>query len=563
MRQDDLLHRPRGADCFPTADRGFTVRLRARRQVCRRAALIYSCNKYTWTAGRKRIQMERAFTDSEYDYYAAHIREEDTRLAYIFELEGEDGVWFFSEEGVTRTYDHQLAYYSFFQYSFVHDCDVFRPVSWAGSACVYQIFPERFYNGLGEKDYVTCAWDAEPTPKSFYGGDLPGITEKLDYISGLGVNCLYLTPVFPSPSNHKYDIADYLDVDASFGGKPALRELVQSAHARGIRVLLDGVFNHCSSRNALFRDAVEKGPASEHWDWFFVHGDRVDEKACNYDTFAAVPYMPKLNTGNPAVIRYFCDVAAYWIREFGIDGWRLDVCDELSDVFLRALRRAVKAANPDAVIIGEIWHEAGHWLRGDMLDGVMNYAFTKACLDYIVYKTIDAEGYRDRVIRGFWRYQDAASLMGLNLIGSHDTDRFLTRVHGDAELLKMGYAAAFMMPGMVSVYYGDEVGVTGGYEPGCRKGFPWEEERQDRGVYRFIRALYALKKQPALSAGRLNVFTENGMAVLERSAPGQTVRLYMNRTPRRRKAAAGVTVAANACAVMILDDQGTCLLPCE
>lgn len=556
MRQDDLFHRPRGEDCWADGQGGFVIRLRARRGACERVTLVYNCNKYEWLRGQQRLEMPRVLQDSAFDYYAAHIRGNDTRLAYIFEVEAQDGRWYFSEEGPARQYDHKLGYFNFFQFSFVHDCDVFRPLPWVQSGCVYQIFPERFCNGLGKKDYVTCAWDAEPTPKSFYGGDLVGVRQKLDELAELGVNCLYLTPVFVSPSNHKYDIVDYMRVDPAFGGDEALRALVRDAHARGMRVLLDGVFNHCSSQNALFQDVVKKGRASPYYDWFFIDGERPDEKKGNYQTFAAVRGMPKINTGNAGAIDYFCQVAAYWLLEFDADGWRLDVCDEISDRFLRALRQAVKAAKADAVIIGEVWHRAEHWLRGDMLDGVMNYPFTKACLDYVVFGGADAQGFCDQVIRTLWHDCGPAAEMAMNLIGSHDTERFLTRVNGDIERLKMGYAAAFMMPGMVSVYYGDEVGVTGGYDPGCRKGFPWEKEKQNQALRRFIQALYRLKKQPALSRGVLNAYAKNGMAVLERRAEEQAVRLYMNRTQAAQRAEAGLTVAPNTCEIWIEDGKG-------
>ena len=563
MRQDDLLHRGRDEDCIALDAFSFSLRLRAIRGLCSRVFLIYSCNKYEWLKDRKRLEMKRSFRDSEYDYFTCQVHGEDNRFAYIFEAETAEGIWYYSEEGIAPSYDHALSYFNFFQYCFVHPRDVFSPVPWVKNACVYQIFPERFCNGLGKKKYVNTAWDAEPTPKSFYGGDLKGVMQKMDYIEELGVNCLYLTPVFPSPSNHKYDIVDYWDVDAAFGGKEALRELVRTAHRRGIRVLLDGVFNHCSSQNPLFRDVVKKGRQSPYYDWFFIDGDFPDEKKGNYSMFAAVKYMPRLNTGNSAVIEYFCGVAAYWIREFDIDGWRLDVCDEISDALLRSLRQRVKAEKADAVILGEIWHDAKRWLRGDMLDGVMNYPFTKACLDYIAGNALDAQGFCDRLLRVLWRQNETANQMALNLIGSHDTDRFLRRVGENTALLKMGYAALFMMPGMACVYYGDEVGVTGGYDPGCRRGFPWEKERQDQSVRSFIRALCALKKQPALMEGTFSAFVENSMAVLERSTPGQRVRLYMNRTGETKECALGGAVAPDTCRVMIQDGTGSfAALPC-
>ena len=564
MRQDDLLHRGRGMDCQAVTAYSFFLRLRARKAVCSRVYAVYHCNKYEWDRGRERLEMNRLFQDGEYEYFGCVIRGRDNRLAYIFEAETAEGTVYYSEEGIAGRYDHSTAYFNFFQYCFVHPCDIYSPVSWAKDACVYQIFPERFYNGTGEKDYITCPWDADPTPKSFYGGDLRGITQKLDYLSDLGVNCLYLTPVCPSPSNHKYDILNYRDVDPAFGGKPAMKELVRAAHEKGVRVILDGVFNHCSSRHPFFQDAVERGRRSPYYDWFFIRGERPDENEGNYSMFGAVRYMPRLNTGNPEVIRYFCDTAAWWIREFDIDGWRLDVCDEISERFLRALRLRVKQEKADALILGEIWHDPAPWLRGDMVDGVMNYTLTKACIDYIAQGSLDAQGFCDRLIRGLWRCPEAANQMALNLVGSHDTERFLYRVKGDREKLKAAYAAAFFMPGLACVYYGDEVGVTGGYDPGCRRGFPWEENRQDMALRRFMKVLFSLKKQPALMDGALDVFAENGMAVIQRKAPGQTARLYINMTGDEKNCAWGGKAAPGACRMFVLEGTGSPkVFPCE
>ena len=529
MRDGDFTHVSRGVDCFPAGDCAFTVRLRARRGACTGVTLVYTLNKFDWWKALLRVQMPRVFFDSAFDYYAVTVRGNDSRLAYIFELDNKGKNCFFSEQGVSEAYDHSLSYYTYFQYPFSYACDRLTPIPWVGGAVTYQIFPERFFNGTGSKPYIDTDWDDVPKPKSFFGGDLAGIREKLPYLSDLGVSCLYLTPIFPSKSNHKYDVIDYFDVDEGFGGKEAFRALVDAAHARHIRVLLDGVFNHCSSQNALFLDVKRQGRASKYYDWFFVDGDRPDEEKKNYLTFGEVSYMPKMNLGNPETIRYFCGVAAYWIKEFDIDGWRLDVCDETSDAFLRALRAAVKAEKKDAVIIGEIWHESAHWLQGDMLDGVMNYGLTKACLDFLAFESIDAKTFRDRLCRLLWRSTDTANGLMMNLMGSHDTDRFLTRVKGSAERLKMAYACAFFFPGMPSVYYGDEVGMQGGYDPLCRGGFPWDEKRWNGDIRDFIKALAHLKgTSEALKAGETRVLLERGMPVIERAAQSETARLYLN-----------------------------------
>ncbi len=535
MKNCDLFHLSHGPDCAETAEGTYGIRLRASRGVCAGVCLVHTFDKYRLDLALLRVDMPLVMRDGEFDYYAVTISGKPSRLAYIFEITDARGVvWYFSEEGVSRTYDWRYAYFSHFQYPAAYACDRHTAPEWVKNAVVYQIFPERFFNGTGDKPYITAGWRDEPTPKAFYGGDLEGIRQKLGYLQDLGVTCLYLTPVHPSISNHKYDVIDYYDVDAMFGGRDAFEALMRDCRARGMRVMLDGVFNHCSDRCPLFEDVRKRGRKSPYFDWFFIDGDFPDADKRNYQTFASVEYMPRLNTGHPEVIEYFCEVGAYWIREFGVSGWRLDVCDELSDEFLRAFRKAVKAADRDAVVIGEVWHESVHWLRGDMLDGVMNYGLTKACLDYLAFGTIDAAAFRDRLCRLIWRNSFTADDMMLNLLGSHDTDRLMSRVGGDVNRFEMAYAAAFFLPGMPCVYYGDEAGLTGGYDPGCRAGFPWDTYLTHSRPSAAIRALAALKKESDFARAAFSVDVQNGAPRLFRRGENATYCLLLNPSKRAK-----------------------------
>ena len=396
--------------------------------------------------------------------------------------------------------------------------------NWVKTAVCYQIFPERFAVGYSNKDtgYVNRKWGEKPTPKSYYGGDLIGIREKLPYLLDLGVNVLYMTPVFCSPTNHKYEITDYENVDEAFGGNDALKALIEDAHKNGIRIILDGVFNHCSSCHPFFVDAQKNKEASPYYHWFFWNEDG------SYQTFGCVKTMPKLNTGNPEVIRYFSDVAVMWMRDYGADGWRLDVSDEISHRFLRHFREAVMEQNPEAIIIGEDWHRAVRYLNGDEYDGLMNYGVTKACLDLLAFETIDAKAFRDRIVRLYHSYSLAANQKMLNLLGSHDTDRFLTRVNGDSQRFRTAAAIMFFYPGIPCVYYGDEIGMEGGYDPDCRRTFDWNEEAWDRKTYGLIKELMKLKKEPALSEGGFAVEEEGGIITMIRSSNQQTLQLRVN-----------------------------------
>ena len=507
--------------------------------------ICFAMNKFDWWKGRDILPMHHWATDGARDYYTIDLKGDDTRLAYIFILYENGRTWYFSEEGLCETYDFKRAYYTHFQNPFIHDCDVHHVISWADTAVMYQIFPERFQNGSGNKPYINAKWSDVPTPKSFFGGDLKGIEQQLDYLKSLHVNCLYLNPIFPSISNHKYDIIDYFGVDEGFGGKAAFASLMIAAKKNGFRVILDGVFNHCSALHPFFQDVVKNGRASPYWNWFFIEGDRVDMKRVNYLTFASVAQMPKLNTGNPEVIRYFCSVGAWWIRQYGIDGWRLDVMDETSTAFLRAFRTAVKAADKDALILGESWHASESYLLGDQLDGVMNYGFTKACMDYLAEGTIDASGFAARLIRLLNSCAAPASVMMMNLLGSHDTDRFLTLLNGDMKKMKLAFCLLFFFVGIPCVYYGDEIGMTGGYDPLCRGGFPWDESKWDEELRSLVSRLSGYRISGLLGGNEISIEANKNILVLKR--PRLTLCVNASERPGMLD---GITVPPMSCQII-------------
>ncbi len=522
----DVQHIPGTVDACPM-DGVMHLRLRVRRGCIRSAVLIYNCDKNHWHECRSEVTMTLSFVDSELAYYSAAVPITDTRFSYIFQLQCTDGeTRYFSEEGLTDNYDHTLGYFSFFQYTSQFDCDTMAVPQWVRSAVCYQIFPERFAMGDANKDksYINTPWGQIPTPKSYCGGDLVGIRQKLPYVKDLGINVLYMTPVFCSPSNHKYEITDYETVDPAFGGNEALKALIEDAHKAGIKVMLDGVFNHCSWEHPFFLDAQKNGKTSPYYDWFLWKEDG------SYLTFGSVKTMPKLNTGNPEVMQYFANVAVKWMRDFGVDGWRLDVSDEISHKFLRHFRDAVLEQNPQAIIIGEDWHRAVRYLNGDEYDGIMNYSLTKALLDLLAFETIDASAFRDRLVRLYHTYSIAACDKMLNLLGSHDTDRFLTRVKGDKQKLCTAIAVMFFYPGIPCVYYGDEIGTEGGYDPDCRRCFDWEESHWDKDIRSLVKWLAKLKQQPALSCGTFQITERDGIVTITRKADTQLAVLRINAT---------------------------------
>ena len=408
----------------------------------------------------------------------------------------------------------------------------FRSPDWVKDAVFYQIFPDRF----AQSERVPKAahlepWEATPSLQGYKGGDLLGVVERLDHLSRLGVNAIYFCPVFQSGSNHRYHTHDYFNVDPMLGGNAALHELIAAAHARGIRVVLDGVFNHASRGFFQFHDVLENGERSAYLDWFHIENHPVDAYGvgtANYAAWWGIKALPKFNTNTPAVREFLWNVAEHWIQ-FGADGWRLDVPNEIDDDgFWREFRRRVKTAKQDAYIVGEIWGEANRWLQGDQFDAVMNYPFTRLALGFFGGKTLNAEvimksGYQHieavdapQFAAGLehllHQYPWEATLAQLNLLGSHDTPRVLTAVGDDLSAVKLALLFQFAFPGAPCVYYGDEVGLEGRHDPDCRRGMPWEEWNWNADVYEWTRKVIEMRHRlPALRRGTYRTVAAKGM----------------------------------------------------
>ena len=302
-----------------------------------------------------------------------------------------------------------------------------------------------------------------------------------------------------------------------FGTNGDFAALVESAHAKNIRVVIDAVFNHVSDRCAQFQDVLKKGRKSPYFDWFIIHGETPDPEKGNYECFSVCNYMPKWNTSNSQVQDYLLRIAVHWIREYHIDGWRLDVSDEVSHHFWRRFRQAVKEANPECVIIGENWHNASAYLQGDQYDSIMNYAFTKACLDFFAFGTLDAGGFADRLNELLMRNTDTVSGMMLNLLDSHDTHRFFTQVGENRTKLESALAVLYLFVGAPCIYYGTEIAMAGGYDPDCRRTMDWERASAGGSTWDLIQKLSRLKKEePALHGSKARAYAQGNGFFLER-----------------------------------------------
>lgn len=516
MNKTAILHIPESQYSFAYGGEELRLRLRTARDDVGEVTLIYAV-KYDWLTDRRSVPMKKSFSDELYDYYTVSLHVPDPRIGYIFYLKSGREAYYYSEEGLTVRYDHEKGYYNFFQYPYINSADVHRKPDWCEDAVFYQIFVDRFCCGDGGKDrsYINKQWGEVPDPKSFYGGDLRGIIEKLDYLQTLGITAIYLTPVFRSPSNHKYDTVDYFHVDEMFGSNADLKELADEVHRRGMKLVLDAVFNHCSMHCAQFRDVLQNGKKSRYFDWFLIRGDRPDPTQCNYACFAGCSYMPKWNTSNVQVQDYLLEVALCWMRECGIDGWRLDVADEVSHDFWRRFRKAVKRENPQAILIGESWHDANPWLRGDEFDGIMNYSFTKACIDFFATETRTVHSFRARLSELLMRNTDQVNEMMLNLLDSHDTERFLTLVGEDKQMLGCALAVMFFFTGMPCICYGTEIGMIGEYEPDSRRTFDWDQSHWDRRLWKTVQTLAAMKREKKIG-GKISLSVRGDLLVIER-----------------------------------------------
>ena len=438
------------------------------------------------------LPMEKFRTDRYFDWYEIRLETRFERIAYYFELQNGVETLFYYGDCYEMAGTPTRADY--FQLPFNHRADRFAAPAWTRDAVVYNIFPDSFAAGkrLAPNGAPPCR-----------GGTVRGVTENLDYIASLGVNCIYLNPIFAARSYHRYDTLDYYRIDPHMGAEDDLRDLVRRAHALGIRVILDGVFNHVSSDHPFFRDVLEKGRASRYYSCFYALPETPRLPAAGdlpgYTCFSYVADMPKTNTVDPFLRQYFCDIGAYWVRKFDVDGWRLDVANELDDGFLRAFRASVKAAKSDALIVGEVWENAAHYLGGDMLDSAMNYDFRRYCRRFFAEQTVDAETFDTNVSTLLLRYNENALFAQLNLLDSHDVSRFLSLCGGKTERMELAVLLQMTFPGMPCVFYGDEKGLCGESEPEYRRPMAWDASSPLEEVYRRMIALR--KTHPALRYG--------------------------------------------------------------
>lgn len=476
-----------------------------------------------WSWERSRADMESRRLPGAL-FWSATVRPEFKRCKYYFEIRADDGTWLFFEDGFYRSEGEDVPVEaSPFIFPWMNESDIVSPPKWAEETVWYQIFPSRFCRGGdGGGDFLPWADSSHAVRnEERYGGNLLGIIDRLGYLEELGINGLYINPINLSVSQHKYDTADYLTIDPEFGTGAILRRLVDEAHARGMRVMLDGVFNHCGWEFFAWQDVIKNGEKSRYAGWFMVNDYGFEKTPCDnaergaYFSFAFADRMPKLNTNNPEVREYFCSVCEKWARDYGIDAIRLDVANELSHTFCRALRERLLSVKKDFFIAGEIWNDSTPWLRGAEFDSVINYPLRSAIWRFASDPEKDVRFLEAELNRCLVRYTRQTVRVLINQMDSHDTMRLVTRMDGDKDMALLQFALILSLPGATCMYYGTEILLPGGEDPDCRRCMPWKEIEEGAfdDVLDFMRALVRLRRDsPALKSDELSFrFLQNDL----------------------------------------------------
>lgn len=464
----------------------------------------------------RKICLVKEFESKYHDCWFAAIENiEWGRLKYCFIIQNDNEKYMIGSRQYVEYVDDSEVIYdlsNYFNYPYINIEDIYTAPEWVEKTVWYQIFPERFRNGTPDDGRNVLPWgsdDLDGADKKF-GGNLQGIIEKLDYIKEIGFNGIYMTPVFQSPSSHKYDTTDYYQIDPEFGDNKTFKDLVEKAHERDIKIMLDAVFNHCGYSHPFWQDVVKNGKESKYYDCFFIEDDTPpivcgeEKDGCppafckdglKFRTFGFTQTMPKWNTANPFVREYLMEVACYWIKEYNIDGWRLDVSNEVSHDFWREFRKRVKAIKKDVYILGENWDDSYAWLQGDQMDSVMNYEFSSAVWSYFKnnkYKGLKKD-FRFAVGQLLTQYPKPLTKVMFNLLDSHDTARFLNLVKENHKLVKLAYLFLMTFPGSPSIFYGSEVGMSGG-EHSNRQCMVWDKKKWNTELYEFIKSIIQLRK---------------------------------------------------------------------
>jgi cyclomaltodextrinase len=507
INREAVLHIPLSNYAFANSEHRLTIRIRTQKDNISGCTLYYGDRACTTTpVVFDEVLMEIKARDEYFDYYEATFETPFQRVCYYFKLQNEgEWIYYYSERFTKELADIYFegsileGRSEYYQYPYILKDEIPDVPNWFKKTVVYNIFPDSFacgkYNPPAQPKEVVL--ENGKVCKSRLGGKLKGIFENLDYIQALGFNCIYLNPIFAAGEYHKYDTIDYYHIDPCFGTNEEFKSLVEELHKREMKIIIDGVFNHCSWEFFAFEDVMEKGEESKYLNWFYqlklpLRRPLSEKEKPDYACFAYERKMPKLNTSNEGVQKYFANVGAYWIREYKLDGWRLDVANEIDRNFWRKFREAVKRENKEAILIGEVWENAESWLRGDAFDSTMNYEFRRICRDYIIGDNKNALAAAKQLEQMRLRYPTNLVNGQLNLLDSHDVPRFLSICKGDQRKWKLACILLMLLPGVPSLFYGDEQAICGIKENEYRNPMVWGQNPQ---LCVFVQNMIEIRKE--------------------------------------------------------------------
>jgi len=522
MNKSAIKHIPKSQMAYPINSDNLHIYIQTAKDDATSIQLIYGDpfdydvidGKYIWNGITKPlINLKKSYSTEFLDHWFCEVETINKRTKYAFLISDENKTYFY---GSRRFFEvkskedkrvHNLL--EFFNFPYINEEDLIDSPSWVKDTVWYLIFPERFNRSKDSKgDFIP--WNSVTKDVSnslLFGGDIQGIIEKIPYLKNLGVTGIYFTPIFEAYSAHKYDTIDYFKIDPQFGTNKDFKDLVTICHQSNIKVMLDAVFNHCGWFHPFFQDVLKNKKQSPYWDCFYIDNEEfinfeINEKGLpikdpnyrpKFRTFAMTPMMPKLKTSNKIIEDYLLNVAKYWVKEFDIDGWRLDVSNEVSHSFWRKFKNEVRSIKDDIYIIGENWDDSNAWLRGDQFDAVMNYELSFATWQFFslneVNSKIDSKTFSYLINDIIVKYPKNIAENMFNLVGSHDTMRMLSRCKGNKDILKLAYLFIFSFCGSPTIYYGDEIGLEGEHDPDCRRCMIWESDKQDLELFSFFQKL--------------------------------------------------------------------------
>lgn len=487
-----LEHRANGVYGYQEKDGTYIAIVRTPNEIVKNIT-IYFDDPYNWPRdkegkynGWQCRYVEKASkieSDDTYTFWTFRLKSKEARFKYFFKIDTNEKSFAYYEAGFQEWVEPDKFNYHpvSFTWNYSSEGKYIAPPKWWTETNWYQVFPDRFFSSEKELEII------KEDQHQLVGGNLKGITDKLDYIKDLGFNGVYLNPIFLAMSGHKYDTIDYFTIDPAFGTIEDFENLVKELKKRNMRIMLDGVFNHTGSEHPHFKDVLQNGANSKYKDWFVLWDidGMKDPKTITfeefhenktYSTFGDTPFMPRLNWANPEVSEYICNVIKFW-TEKGIDAWRMDVADEVSFDMWRKVRTTARAINPEIALLGEVWYDSMPFLNGDQFDSSMNYPFRNNILDLLIKKVITPQEYVEKVIETKYKYSHEINKGLFNLVGSHDTDRISITAKGSAREARFALAMLMLMPGVISFYYGDEIDLNHDNKEINRGVFEWNKQR--------------------------------------------------------------------------------------